>query len=113
MVVCLFFSGGGMNCFSHDFVVVVVVFVVVVVVVLTLTRIIKPAVTGQAPVHTGAGEYPREIPGTRHACTTLCLLVFYPGGFFHSRVMTGACPVTTDLNMRDQDKIAKIVPGIK
>ena len=33
---------------------------VVVVVVLTLTRIIKSVVTGQAPVHSGAEEYPRE-----------------------------------------------------
>ena len=34
--------------------------VVVVVVVLTLTRIIKSVVTGQAPVTLGAEEYPRE-----------------------------------------------------
>ena len=34
-----------------------------------------------------------------YACTTSGLLVFFPGVFLSSRV-TGACPVTTDLNMR-------------
>ena len=38
----------------------------VVVVVLTLTRIIKSVVTGQAPV-TGAEEYPREKTQTKGA----------------------------------------------
>ena len=47
--------------------------VVVVVVFLTLTRIIKSVVTGQAPVtHSGAEEYPREKhkPKVVHAYIT-------------------------------------------
>ena len=44
-----------------------------------------------------------------YACTTFGLFVFFPGVFLSSRV-TGACPVNTDLIMRDNVRTTIALP---